>query len=165
MPQKPKLHGSNRPFWPFGVWKVHSCSATCGASRTATAQAPGGFIIKAPWPEISHLLFAALSQANTLGGRDGTIFLNHAKTALTSSDLTVMLPSPSTSCAPCAANTALTQLTESLQVLSGMPNGYPALAHFSARPETPPRSRHRRAPRPAVRQPGTSASRRARQTA
>src|SRR5580693_10343043 len=89
-------------------------------------------MISAPWPEISHLLFAALSQANTLGGRNGTIFLNHAKTSLTSSDLTVMFPSPSTSCAPCAANTALTQLTESLQVLSGMPKGYPALAHFSA---------------------------------
>src|SRR5260370_5600038 len=89
-------------------------------------------MIKAPWPEISHLLFAALSQANTLGGRNGTIFLNHAKTSLTASELTVMLPSQSTSCAPCPANTALTQLTESLQVLSGMPNAYPALPHFSA---------------------------------
>jgi len=137
IPQKPKLHGSKRPFGPFGEWKVHSCSATPGASRTATAQVPGGFMIKAPWPEISHLLFAALSQANTLGGRNGTIFLNHAKTSFTSSDLTVMFPSPSTSCAPCAANTALTQLTESLQVLSGMPNGYPALAHFSAAARKP----------------------------
>ena len=75
IPQKPKLHGSNRPFGPFGEWKVHSCSATAGASRTATAQAPGGFMIKAPWLEISHLLFAALSQANTLGGRK--IFERH----------------------------------------------------------------------------------------
>src|SRR5713101_335075 len=137
MPQKPKLHGSKRPLGPFGAWNVHNCSATCGASRTATAQAPGGFIIKAPWPEISHLLLAALSQANTLVGRDGTIFLNHAKTSFTASELTVMLPSPSTSCAPCPANTALTQLTESLQVLSGMPNGYPALAHFSAAAKNP----------------------------
>src|SRR5215471_4939419 len=99
-PQKPKLHGSKRPFGPRGEWKVHSCAATSGASRTATAQAPGGFMISAPWPEISHLLLAALSQANTLGGSDGTIFWNHASTSLTASDLTVMLPSSSTSCAP-----------------------------------------------------------------
>ena len=36
-------------------------------------------MIKAPLPEISHLLFAALSQAKTLGGRNGTIFWNHSK--------------------------------------------------------------------------------------
>src|ERR1700739_4376502 len=94
-------------------------------------------MIKAPCPEISHLLFSALSQANTLGGRDGTIFSNHAKTSFTSSDLTVMLPSPSTSCAPWAANTALTQLTESLQVLRGIPKGYPAVAHFPAAARNP----------------------------
>src|SRR5215469_16408027 len=123
IPQNPKLHGSKRPCGPFGEWKVHSCSATLGASRTATAQAPGGFMINAPWPETSHLLLPALSQPKTLGGRNGTIFWNHAKTSFTASDLTVMLPSESTSCAPCAANTALTQLTESLHVLNGMPNG------------------------------------------
>src|SRR6516164_6161283 len=123
VPQKPKLHGSKRPCLPFGEWKVHSCSATLGASRTATAQAPGGFMINAPRPEISHLLLDALSQANTLVGRDGTIFLNQPRISLTGSELTVMLPSASTSCAPCAANTALTQFTESLHVLSGMPNG------------------------------------------
>src|SRR5262249_8962675 len=89
-------------------------------------------MISAPFPETSHLLLDALSQANTLGGSDGTIFLNHTKAAFTSSDLTVILPSASTSCAPCPANTALTQLTASLQVLSGIPKGYPALAHFSA---------------------------------
>src|SRR5215467_6521423 len=89
-------------------------------------------MISAPWPEISHLLLDALSQANTLGGRNGTICLNHAKTSFTSSDLTVILPSASTSCAPCPANTALIQLIASVQVLNGMPKGYPALAHFSA---------------------------------
>src|SRR5215472_4655982 len=94
-------------------------------------------MISEPWPEISHLLLDALSQANTLGGRDGTIFLNHAKTSSTSSDLTVILPSTSTSCAPCPANTALTQLIASLQVLNGMPKGYPALAHFSAATKNP----------------------------
>src|SRR6266446_2081431 len=132
MPQKPKLVGLKRPFGPFGAGNVHSCSAIFGASRTATAQAPGGFIISAPWPEISHLLLPALSQANTLGGKIGTAFLNHSNTSFTGSDLTVILPSASTSCAPYAANTVPTQLTASLQVLSGMPNGYPPLAHFSA---------------------------------
>src|SRR4029077_7831351 len=114
IPQNPKLQGSKRPCGPFGEWKVHSCSAILGASRTATAQAPGGFMINAPWPETSHLLLPALSQANTLAGSDGTIFLNQPRTSFTGSELTVMLPSASTSCAPCAANTALTQLTESL---------------------------------------------------
>src|SRR4029077_9691778 len=99
---------------------------------TATAQAPGGFMIKAPWPDTSHLLLAALSQANALGGKNGTAFLNHSRTPFTASDLTTMLPSSSTSDAPRLAKTALTQLTASLQVLSGMPNGQPALAHFSA---------------------------------
>src|SRR5215472_6570804 len=89
-------------------------------------------MISAPWPEINHLLLDALSQANTLGGRDGAICLNHTKTSFTSSDLTVILPSASTSCAPCPANTALIQLIASVQVLNGMPKGYPALAHFSA---------------------------------
>src|SRR5215472_15840215 len=94
-------------------------------------------MIRAPWPEISHLLLDELSQAKTLGGRNGTICLNHAKTSSTSSDLTVILPSTSTSCAPCPANTALTQLIASLQVLNGMPKGYPALAHFSAASKNP----------------------------
>ena len=35
------------------------------------------------------------------------------------------------------ANTALTQLTESLQVLSGMPNGWPAVAHLWAAAKNP----------------------------
>src|SRR5262245_37588053 len=100
IPQKPKLVGSKRPFGPFGEWKVHSCAAIPGASRTATAQAPGGFMIKAPWPDISHLLLAALSQANALGGKYGTAFLNHSRTPITASDLTTMLPSSSTSEAP-----------------------------------------------------------------
>src|ERR1700704_1500612 len=100
MPQKPKLVASKRPSGPFGDGNVHSCSAIFGASRTATAQAPGGFMINAPCPEISHLLLPALSQANTLGGKNGTAFLNHSNTSFTASDLTVILPSASTSCAP-----------------------------------------------------------------
>src|SRR5207237_5673882 len=120
--QKAEWVGSKRPFGPFGEWKVHSCAAMSGASRTATAQAPGGFMIKAPWPDTSHLLLAALSHANALGGKNGTAFLNHSRTPFTASDLTTMLPSSSTSDAPQLAKTALTQLTASLQVLSGMPN-------------------------------------------
>jgi len=39
--------------------------------------------MSAPCPEISHLFLAALSQANTLGGSDGTIFWNQARASLT----------------------------------------------------------------------------------
>jgi hypothetical protein len=51
------------------------CSAICGASRLATAQALGGFMISAPLPEISHLLLEASSQAATSGGRNAINFL------------------------------------------------------------------------------------------
>src|SRR5215210_2994132 len=96
-PQKNGTVGSNRPFGPFGEGNVHSCSATGGASRTATAHAEGGLKISAAWPEISALLFDESSQANTSGGRFGTSFLNHSRTCFTGSDLTVVLPSLSTS--------------------------------------------------------------------
>src|SRR5262249_55202270 len=89
-------------------------------------------MINAPLPEISHLLLPALSQENTLSGKCGTSFLNHSSVCRVSSDFTVMLPSWSTRTAPWLANIAPTQLTASLCVLIGMPNGYPALAHFSA---------------------------------
>ena len=46
-PQKNGTAASNRPFGPFGVGKVQSCSATGRASRTATAHAEGGFMISA----------------------------------------------------------------------------------------------------------------------
>src|SRR5271166_3973274 len=113
--------GSNRPLGPLGDGKVQSCSAICGASRLATAQALGGFMIKAPLPEISHLLLPASSQAKTSGGRTGTSFWNQASTWRTGSDLTVMLPSSSTKFAPWLANTAPTQSTESEVVPRGMP--------------------------------------------
>ena len=57
-------------------------------------------MISAACPEISDLLFEASSQAKTLGGSTGTSFLNHSSTCFVASDLTVMLPSWSTSCAP-----------------------------------------------------------------
>src|SRR5205814_9976992 len=92
MPQNEGCAGSKRPFGPFGDEKCQHCSATLGASRTATAQADGGFMISAAWPEISALLLLESSQANTSGGRNFTSFWNHAITCFTASDLTV--PSP-----------------------------------------------------------------------
>ena len=47
---------------------VQNCSATCGASRLATAQALGGFMISEPLPETRYLLLEALSQAGASGG-------------------------------------------------------------------------------------------------
>src|SRR5207248_10760544 len=88
--------------------------------------------ISAPLPEISHLLLLASSQAKTSGGRNGTIFLNHSRTCFVASDLTVTLPSWSTSTDPWEANTAPTQSTASVVCPSGMPKGNPAFAHFSA---------------------------------
>src|SRR5436305_1090406 len=61
---------TKRPRGPFGIACVHSLSATCGASRLATAHALGGLKINAPLPEISHLLLELLSQALTSGGRN-----------------------------------------------------------------------------------------------
>src|SRR3954469_14833743 len=116
-----------RPFGPFGGPKVHRFCATCGASRFATAQAEGGFMISAALPDTSALLFEASSQAKTSGGRLGTSFLNHSSTCRVASDLTVMLPFSSTNCAPYAAKTAPTQSTASDVGPIGMPNGCPAL--------------------------------------
>src|SRR5437660_4126080 len=67
--QKYGTNGANRPFGPAGMPCVHNCSATLGASRLATAQALGGFMMSAPRPEISHLLFDALSHDGASGGR------------------------------------------------------------------------------------------------
>src|SRR5271169_1616384 len=89
-------------------------------------------MISAPFPDMSHLLLLASSQAKTSGGRDGTIFLNHSRTCFVASDLTVTLPSWSTSTEPWEANTAPTQSTASVVCPSGMPNGNPAFEHFSA---------------------------------
>src|SRR5947199_5959323 len=121
-----------RPFGPTGVGKVHNCSATFGASRLATAQAEGALKIRALWPEMRALLFEASSQAKTLGGKNGTAFLNHSSTIFVASLLTVISPLASTSCAPWVLNIEPTHCTASLVVLIGMPNGKPALWHFSA---------------------------------
>src|SRR5690349_15532470 len=100
MPQKRLIPVSYLPFGPFGGWKVQSCSATLGASRFATAQALGEFIIRVLWPEISALLFEASFHAKTVGGKNGTAFLNHSSTCLVASELTVILPSSSTKRTP-----------------------------------------------------------------
>src|SRR5438067_13323499 len=121
-----------RPFGPFGAGKVHSCSATFAASRLATAQAEGALKMSALCPEISALLFEASSQAKTLGGKNGTVFLNHSSTVRIASVLTVISPFSSTRCAPQLLNIAPTHCTASLVVLIGMPNAYPAWWHFSA---------------------------------
>jgi len=69
-PQKKGRHGAKRPFGPEGMPCVHNCSAICGASRLATAQALGGFKISAPRPEMSHLLLEVLSHAGASGGKN-----------------------------------------------------------------------------------------------
>src|SRR5712671_6418120 len=88
--------------------------------------------MRALCPEISALLFEASSQAKTLCGKNGTVFLNHSSTVRIASVRTVISPLASTSCAPWLLNIEPTHCTASLVVLIGMPNGKPALWHFSA---------------------------------
>ena len=73
--QKYGANGAKRPFGPAAKPCVQSCSATLGASRLATAQADGGFMIIAAWPETRNLLFEASSHAATSGGRNAISFL------------------------------------------------------------------------------------------
>src|SRR3954452_14231786 len=75
VPQKNGTNGAKRPFGPAGNPWVQHCSATCGASRLATAQALGGFMIIAPRPEISHLLLDASSQDGASVGSTAISFL------------------------------------------------------------------------------------------
>src|SRR6202795_2084891 len=70
MPQKYGMLGVKRPFGPAGMPCVHRCSATWGASRLATAQALGGFMMSAPLPATSHLLLVASSHAGASGGKN-----------------------------------------------------------------------------------------------
>src|SRR5260370_6981957 len=75
VPQKNGTAASKRPFGPFGDGKCQTCSATLGASRTATAQAEGGLKISVPWPEIRHVMFDASSQAQHTAGIYDTTFM------------------------------------------------------------------------------------------
>src|SRR4051812_19467447 len=82
IPQKYGRYGWMRPFGPRGAENVHSCSATCGLSRLATAHALGGFMMSAPLPETSHLLFDASSHAGASGGRKATSFFAYSSACL-----------------------------------------------------------------------------------
>ena len=73
--QKYGRNGAKRPLGPAGKPCVQHCSATWGASRLATAQALGGFMINDAWPETRNLLFEASSHAATSGGRKAMSFL------------------------------------------------------------------------------------------
>jgi hypothetical protein len=75
MPQKNGTNGAKPSLRPGREAMRPACSATCGASRLATAQALGGFMISEPWPEIRNLLFEASSQAETSLGRNCISFL------------------------------------------------------------------------------------------
>src|SRR5262249_42971277 len=132
MPWKRGSTDTNRPLAPFGMACVHSFSATCGASRLATAQALGGLKIKAPLPATSHLLLEALSQALTSGGRNAESRCKYSSAWRVASDLMVISPFSLTSSAPKARNKAPSQSTLSVAPPSGSPNGYPALWHLSA---------------------------------
>jgi len=99
-PPKAEIAGVEAAFWP--ARRVESPQLRGDVRRVAHRHRPGAWRVhdQGPLARISHLLSAALSQANTLGGNEGTIFWNHVRTSLTASDLTVTLPSSSTSCAP-----------------------------------------------------------------
>src|ERR1700741_3690228 len=79
---------------------VHNCSATCGASRLATAHALGGFMISEPLPAIRYLLLEALSHAGASGGSHCASFLYYPSAWRTASDLTETLPLASNRAAP-----------------------------------------------------------------
>src|SRR4029450_7962190 len=111
---------------------VQHFSATCGASRLATAQALGGLKINAPLPEISHLLFEASSHAVASPGQKGKSRLPYSSTCLTLSDFTVTLPLASISPAPYARNSPPTHWLVSVVEPSGRPKPPPAFWHFSA---------------------------------
>src|SRR4051795_12993351 len=100
MLQKKGANGANRPFGPAGKPCVQHCSATCGASRFATAQALGGFMIIAPRPETSHLLLDASSHAGASAGKNFASFTPYSSAWRTGSDLTVMSPFSLTRQAP-----------------------------------------------------------------
>src|SRR6186997_3291423 len=125
--QKNGANGANRPFGPAGKPCVQHRSATCGASRLATAQALGGFMISAPLPEISHLLFELSSHAGASGGSNWASLAMNSRAWRTLSDFTVISPFSFTSMAPWAWKKAPTESTESDVMPRPMPNGLPPL--------------------------------------
>src|SRR5262249_805544 len=132
MPQKYGMNGANRPFGPDAKPCVHNCSATLGASRLATAQALGGFMIIAPRPAISHLLLEASSHAGASGRNNLASLLYYSSGWRTGSLFTVTLPLASTSIAPNEWKIAPAVSTESAVTPSPMPKPLPAFWHASA---------------------------------
>src|SRR5262249_28548895 len=122
MPWKRGSTDTKRPLAPLGMACVHSFSATCGASRLATAQALGGLKISAPLPDTSHLLLEALSQARRPGGRNCDRRWRESSASRMASDSTVISPLASTSSAPNARKKAPSQSTLSVVTPSGKPN-------------------------------------------
>src|SRR5262245_21291652 len=102
MPHRYGRNGAKRPLGPDGKLCVQHCSATWGASRLATAQALGGFMISEPLPEISHLLLLLSSHAGASAGRNWASLAMYSRAWRTLSDFTVMLPFSFTSMAPWA---------------------------------------------------------------
>src|ERR1043165_7141995 len=124
-PQKYGRNGAKRPFGPAGMPCVQHCSATCGASRLATAQALGGFMIIAPRPDTSHLLFEASSHAGASAGKNFASLVAYSSAWRTSSVFTVMSPLALTRYAPYALNHAPAVSTESVVWPRPMPNAKP----------------------------------------
>src|SRR5215475_5719163 len=106
MPQKNGRCGTSLPLGPVGFGKVQQSSATCGASRLATAQAEGGFQISAALPEISARLLDASSHCTPSGGMNFTIFWQYSIAAMTLSDSMVISPFSFTRSAPNAPKVA-----------------------------------------------------------
>src|SRR5258707_12500944 len=100
MPWKRGRTDTNLPLGPLGMPCVQSFSATCGASRLATAHALGGVKIKAPLPETSHLLLEALSHALTSGGRKAASRGGYSIASRARSHGAVTLPFAAASSAP-----------------------------------------------------------------
>src|SRR5436190_10324617 len=132
MPQKYGRNGAKRPFGPDGNPCVQHCSATCGASRLATAQALGGFMIIAPRPDTSHLLFEASSHAGASAGKNFASFTLYSSALRTSSVFTVMSPLALTRYAPWPLNQAPAVSTESVVPPRPIPIGKPPLWQSSA---------------------------------
>src|SRR5580704_5323159 len=100
MPQKYGRWGTRRPTGPRGLGNVQQSSATCGASRLATAQAEGGFQINAALPDISARLLEASSHCTASDGMNFTIFWQYSIAAFTLSESMVISPLAFTRSAP-----------------------------------------------------------------
>src|ERR1700744_3652164 len=118
--QKNGTNGAKRPFGPDGKPWVQHCSATCGASRTATRQALGGFMIMEALPDTRYLLLPASSHEATSGA------------CRTESVFTVKSPLALTSSAPNDWKIAPAVSTESDVSPRPMPKGLPPLKQASA---------------------------------